>query len=125
MTATVEQIADAVLRLAAAYLRAEGMSAGAITLGMGVDQIVRQVAEQVAALGVGGEVGGEVAPAELTLWAEGATPEQREVIYGAAVDAAFDASEGMGGVAVAAVGSLSDGVQPGPWVEVTDEGGQG
>lgn len=53
-------------------------------------------------------------PPSLTLWADGATTDQREVIYGAAVDAAFDASEGMDGVSVGAVGSLSDcrGEQP-------------
>ena len=47
-------------------------------------------------------------PPSLTIWADGATTDQREVIYGAAVDAAFDASEGMDGVSVGAVGSLND-----------------
>jgi hypothetical protein len=47
-------------------------------------------------------------PPSLSLWAEGATTEQREAIFGAAVDAAFDASEGMEGVTVGAVGRLWD-----------------
>lgn len=124
MTAlTVEQIAEVLRRHAYAGLtRGRTLcrcGASADMLG-GSAWLATHQAEQVAALGAGDS---EVAPAELIIWAEGATPEQRQVIYDAAVDAAFDASADMDGVAIAAVGSLADGVDP--WVEVTDEGGEG
>lgn len=44
----------------------------------------------------------------LTVWADGATAEQREAIYEAAMGAAFTAAEGMDGVDVGGVGTLSD-----------------